>query len=70
MLEDPRERRGDRARPGWAWAGLPKSAGLAQTQGWFAPPFPCTRRIFNPMFVEAPPFTIERAIRTERPSTS
>jgi hypothetical protein len=33
-------------------------------------PFPCTRRNFNPQSLEAPPFTKERAIRTERPSTS
>jgi hypothetical protein len=34
------------------------------------PPFPCTRRIFNPKAVEASPFIEERAIRTRRPSTS
>jgi hypothetical protein len=34
------------------------------------PPFPCTRRIFNPKSMEAPPFAKQRAIRTERPSTS
>jgi hypothetical protein len=33
-------------------------------------PLPCTRRIFNPKSLEAPPFTEERAIRTEGPSTS
>jgi hypothetical protein len=37
MHEDPQERMGDRAGPGWAWAGRPKSAGLAQSQGRFAP---------------------------------
>jgi hypothetical protein len=39
MHEDPRERRGDRAEPGWAWAGRPKPAGLAQFQSRFGPPF-------------------------------
>jgi hypothetical protein len=39
MHEDPRERRGDRAGPGWAWAGRPKPAGLAQFRGRFGPPF-------------------------------
>jgi hypothetical protein len=34
------------------------------------PPFPCTRRIFNPKTQEAPPFGRERYIRTRRPSTS
>jgi hypothetical protein len=33
-------------------------------------PFPCTRRIFNPKALEAPPFAEGRAIRTKRPSTS
>jgi hypothetical protein len=31
--------RGDRARPGWAWAGRPKPADLAHFQGRFGPPF-------------------------------
>jgi hypothetical protein len=35
-----------------------------------SPPFPCTLRISNPKFMEVPPFTRRRAIRTERPSTS
>jgi hypothetical protein len=70
MHEDPRERRGDRTGSGWAWASRPKPADLAQFQGRFAPPFPCTRRIFNPKFVEVPPFARKRAIRTERPFTS
>jgi hypothetical protein len=33
-------------------------------------PLPCTQRIFNPKSLEAPPFAKQRAIRTERPSTS
>jgi hypothetical protein len=33
-------------------------------------PTPCTRRIFNPKTLEAPPFGRERSIRTKRPSTS
>jgi hypothetical protein len=37
MHEDPRERRGDRTWPGWAWAGWPKPAGLAQFRGRFGP---------------------------------
>jgi hypothetical protein len=39
MHEDPREQRGDRARPEWAWAGGPKLAGLAHSEGRFGPPF-------------------------------
>jgi hypothetical protein len=39
MHEDPRESRGDRTGPGWAWAGRPKPAGLAQFRGRFGPPF-------------------------------
>jgi hypothetical protein len=39
MHKDPRERRGDRAGHEWAWAGRPKPAGLAQSQGRFGPPF-------------------------------
>jgi hypothetical protein len=35
----PRERRGDRTGPGWAWAGRPKPAGLAHSGGRFGPPF-------------------------------
>jgi hypothetical protein len=38
--------------------------------GSVQPPFPCTQRIFNPKSLEAPPFAIQRAIHTERPSTS
>jgi hypothetical protein len=70
MHEDPRERRGDRARPEWAWVSRPKPAGLAHSEGRFDPPSPCTRRIFNPKVLEAPPFIEERAIRIRRPSTS
>jgi hypothetical protein len=40
------------------------------TPGVGSPPFPCTRRIFNPKTLEALPFDRERAIRTWRPSTS
>jgi hypothetical protein len=39
MHEEPRERRGDRAGSGWAWAGRLKPAGLAQFQRWFGPHF-------------------------------
>jgi hypothetical protein len=38
--------------------------------GLVRPPFPCTRRIFNPKTLEVPPFDTGRAIRTRRPSTS
>jgi hypothetical protein len=31
--------RGDRTGPGWAWAVRPKPAGLAHSEGRFAPPF-------------------------------
>jgi hypothetical protein len=46
------------SRPAWPTSGVGST------------PFPCTRRIFNPKSLEVPPFTKERAIRTERPSTS
>jgi hypothetical protein len=50
--------------------GGPRPAGPAHS-GWpVRPPYPCTRRIFNPKTLEAPPFDRERAIRTRRPSTS
>jgi hypothetical protein len=39
------------------------------TPGVGSAPFPCTRRIFNPKTLEAPPFDGERAIRPRRPST-
>jgi hypothetical protein len=39
MHEDPRERRGDRAGPGWACAGWPKLASLAHSEGRFGHPF-------------------------------
>jgi hypothetical protein len=64
---------GAKGRPSRAGMGLGQSAQAARlgpVLGSVRPPFPCTRRIFNPKFVEAPPFAIERAIRTERPSTS
>jgi hypothetical protein len=50
---------GTKGRPNWAGMGLgwlAKPAGLAHSGGRFGPPFSCTRRIFNPKFVEAPPF--------------
>jgi hypothetical protein len=52
--------------------GGPRPVGPAHFGGRFdpPPPFPCTRRIFNPKTVEAPPFDRERVIRTRRPSTS
>jgi hypothetical protein len=59
----------DRTGLKWAWAGWPRTAGLAHSGGWFAP-LPCTRRIFNPKVVEAPLFAEGRAIHTRRPSTS
>jgi hypothetical protein len=40
------------------------------TPGVGSPPFPCTRRIFNPKVLEVPPFAGGRAICTRRPSTS
>jgi hypothetical protein len=57
--------------PGWDGpgpVGLRRPAWPTPRVG--SPPFTCTRRIFNPMSLEAPPFALERAIRTERPSTS
>jgi hypothetical protein len=39
MHEDPRERRGNRTGPKWAWAGWPRPAGLAHSGGRFGPPF-------------------------------
>jgi hypothetical protein len=44
-----------------AQAGRPSSL-----WGSVRPPFPCTRRIFNPKTLEAPPFDRERAIHTRR----
>jgi hypothetical protein len=35
----PTGARGDRSRPGWAWAGRPKPVGLAHSEGQFGPPF-------------------------------
>jgi hypothetical protein len=35
--------------------GRPSPAGPAHSEGWFGP-LPCTRRIFNPKVLEAPPF--------------
>jgi hypothetical protein len=39
MHEDPRERRGDRTGPKWAWASRPRPAGPAHSRGRFGPPF-------------------------------
>jgi hypothetical protein len=64
---------GAKGRPNRAGMGLGQSAQAGRPsplRGSVRPPFSCTRRTFNPMFVEAPPFARERAIRTKRPSTS
>jgi hypothetical protein len=58
------------SRDGPGPVGPSQPAGLAQSRGSVQPPFPCPRRIFNPKSLEVPPFTEEKAIRTERPSTS
>jgi hypothetical protein len=39
MHKDPRERRGDRTGPKWAWADRPRPAGPAHSGGRFALPF-------------------------------
>jgi hypothetical protein len=49
-------------QPGWDGPG--------PLRGSVRPPFRCTRRIFNPKSLEAPPFVKQRDISTERPSTS
>jgi hypothetical protein len=64
---------GAKGRPNWVGMGLGRSAQAGRPgplRGSVRPPFSCTRRTFNPKFVEAPPFARQRAIRTERPSTS
>jgi hypothetical protein len=74
MHEDPWERRGDRAgRDGSGPVGPSRPAQADRpgpVPGSVRDPFPCTRRIFNPKSLEAPPFAEERVIRTERLSTS
>jgi hypothetical protein len=65
--------KGAKGRPNRTGMGLGRSAEAGRPgplRGSFRPPFSCTQRIFNPKFVEAPPFSIERTIHTERPSTS
>jgi hypothetical protein len=64
---------GAKGRPSRAEMGLGWSAQAgrpSQVPGSVLPLFPCTRRIFNPNSLEMPSFTKQRAIRTERPSTS
>jgi hypothetical protein len=64
---------GAKGRPNRAELGLGQSAQAGRPSPVPAsvwPPFPCTRRIFNPKTLEAPPFARERAIPTRRPSTS
>jgi hypothetical protein len=55
-------------RDGPGPVGLVRPAG--PLWGSVRPPFPCTRRIFNPKVLEALLFARGRAIRTERLSTS
>jgi hypothetical protein len=68
--------RGPTRAKGWpnrAKMGLGRSAQAGRPsplRGSVWPPFSCTRRIFNPKALEAPPFAREGAIRTRRPSTS
>jgi hypothetical protein len=50
---------GAKGRPNWAELGLGQSAQAGRPSPVPAsvqPPFPCTRRIFNPKTLEAPPF--------------
>jgi hypothetical protein len=64
---------GAKGQPNRARMGLGQSAQAIRTgllQGSVRPPFSCTRRTFNPKFVEVPPFARQRAIHIERPSTS
>jgi hypothetical protein len=63
---------GAKGRPNRAEMSLGRSAQSGRPsplRGSVRPPFPCTRRIFNPKALEAPLFARERAIRTRRPST-
>jgi hypothetical protein len=55
MHEDPRERRGDRTGPRWAWAGRPRPAGLARSRRRFAP-LSLHPKDLNPKVREVPPF--------------
>jgi hypothetical protein len=64
---------GAKGRSSRVGMGLGRSAQAGRpgpVSGSVRPPFSCTRRIFNPKVLEAPPFMKQRAIRTERPSTS
>jgi hypothetical protein len=64
---------GAKGRPNWDGMGLGLLAQAGRPsplRGSVRPPFPCTRKIFNPKSLEAPPFAKQRAIHTERPSTS
>jgi hypothetical protein len=64
---------GAKGRPNRAEMGLGRSAQAGRPSPVPAsvrPTFPCTRRIFKPKALEAPPFAKERAIRTRRPSIS
>jgi hypothetical protein len=64
---------GVKERPNRAEMGLGQSdqAGRpSPLRGSVRPPFPCTRRIFNPKALEALPFGKGGAIRTWRPFTS
>jgi hypothetical protein len=61
---------GVKGRPSRAGMDLGRSAQAGRpgpVLGSVWRPFSCTRRIFNPKSLEAPPFVEERAIRTERP---
>jgi hypothetical protein len=60
---------GAKRRPNRAEMGLSRADRPSPCRGLVRPPFPCTRRIFNPKALEALPFAEERAIRTRRPST-
>jgi hypothetical protein len=56
-----------KGRPNRAEMSLGRSAQAGRPsplRGSVRPPFSCTRRIFNPKTLEAPPFDKERAIRT------
>jgi hypothetical protein len=64
---------GAKGRPNRVEVGLGRSAHVDRPSPLPAsvrPPLPCTRRIFNPKALEAPPFAEGRAIHTRRPSTS
>jgi hypothetical protein len=64
---------GAKGRPSRDGMGLGRSAQAGRPSPLptsVCPPFPCTRRIFNPKVLEVPPFAEGRAIRTRRPSTS